>query len=474
MPFGRKRDISADDACMPRVRLTAAGVAMLLLAAVSAAQTDPYTFADGRSRSIDVAITSADGVPRLTWPDVDGSDWDTALVRVDATASDLGTPYVEMASGGLADRQYLRPGASGPVWLNVSFLHPVLRHGSHVTIRGDGVSLQSADRPATLRLFAAHPDLSKRILVLAPHPDDAEIGTFGAYAGRNATVVTITAGNAGGENYEAVFGDDEQTAHYRFKGHVRVIDSVTVPWQGGIPPDRCFNLGYFDARLGDMFAEPDAVIPERYGPNTDIGVYRRDNVGSLLSKGSRESTWANLVDDLVAVLKKVKPDVVFAPHPQLDSHLDHQLTTVALAEALARWKKPVTLLLYTNHADGNAYPYGPAGTVMSLPQAARGALLDRVFSLPVPPDVQRRQLFAIESMHDVRFSPMRQYQLARGDGRTIQPEKPGPMPDITYLRRGPRSNQIFYAYDADTLKPMIAAYLAARRARAPQPAPAAR
>jgi hypothetical protein len=48
------------------------------------------------------------------------------------------------------------------------------------------------------------------------------------------------------------------------------------------------------------------------------------------------------------------------------------------------------------------------------------------------------------------------------------------MPDITYLRRGPRSNQIFYAYDADTLKPMIAAYLAARRARAPQPAPAAR
>jgi hypothetical protein len=42
------------------------------------------------------------------------------------------------------------------------------------------------------------------------------------------------------------------------------------------------------------------------------------------------------------------------------------------------------------------------------------------------------------------------------------------MPDITYLRRGPRSDQIFYAYDQDTVKPMIAAYLAARRAPRPR------
>jgi LmbE family N-acetylglucosaminyl deacetylase len=456
---------------MSRARVLATGLAVLLLTAVSAAQTDPFTFADGRSQAVDVAISSADGASGIVWPETIASKWDTALLRVDAAASDTGTPYVEIASGGSTDRQYLRPGASGPVWLNLSFLSPVLRAGSRVTLRGDGVRLQSADRPATLRLFAAHPDLSKRILVLAPHPDDAEIGTFGAYAGRNATVVTITVGNAGNANYAAVFDDDEATAQYQFKGHVRLIDSITVPWQGGIPPDRCFNLGYFDARLPDMFAKPDAVIPERYGPNTDIGVYRKDNVGSLLSKGSRESTWTNLVDDLVTVLKKVKPAVIFAPQPQLDSHQDHQLTTVALVEALARWKKPVTLLLYTNHADGGAYPYGPAGTIMSLPQAARGALVDRVFSLPVSRDVQRKQLFALESMHDVRYSPMRQYQLAMGDGRTIQPEAPGPMPDITYLRRGPRSDQIFYAYDQDTLKPMIAAYLAARRA--PRPARAA-
>jgi hypothetical protein len=45
-------------------------------------------------------------------------------------------------------------------------------------------------------------------------------------------VVTVTAGNAGSPTYESVFDDLPQL--YQFKGRVRVIDSITVPWQGGI------------------------------------------------------------------------------------------------------------------------------------------------------------------------------------------------------------------------------------------------
>ena len=126
-------------------------------------------------------------------------------------------------------------------------------------------------------------------------------------------------------------------------------------------------MGYFDARLAEMHDKPTAVIPEMYGPNTDIGAYLKYNIGTLLPKRPRESTWTNLVDDLETVLKKVDPDLIVAPHPQLDSHADHQFTTVALAEALSRRRQRVTLLLYTNHADRNRYPYGPAGTLMSLP-----------------------------------------------------------------------------------------------------------
>ena len=32
----------------------------------------------------------------------------------------------------------------------------------------------------------------------------------------------------------------------------------------------------------------------------------------------------------------------------------------------------------------------------------------------------------------------------------MAPEKPGPEPDITYLRRGPRSNELFFIYDRDS------------------------
>jgi hypothetical protein len=244
-----------------------------------------------------------------------------------------------------------------------------------------------------------------------------------------------------------------------------VIDSITVPWQGGIPPARTFNMGYFDARLAEMYAKRGEVVPEMYRRNTDIGVYRKDNIGELLPKRSRESEWGNLVDDMLSLLKKVKPAVIVAPHPQLDTHRDHQFTSVALAEALSKWGKRVTLLLYTNHAEGNRYPHGPAGTLMSLPRAPAGEIvIDRVYSHPVSPALQRLKLFALESMHDLRFTPTRQYQLAVDDQRATAPEKPGPGPDITYLRRGPRSNELFYVYDQESFAPMIQAFLERRAA----------
>ena len=244
-------------------------------------------------------------------------------------------PYVEIAAGGVSDRQYFPSGDAGERWLNLTFLGNTIA-GTPVSLRGEGVAF--AAREARLRLFDDGIDLSKSILVLAPHPDDAEIAAFGLYANRNASVVTVTAGNAGAPTYEAVF--DDPVDLYLFKGRIRVIDSITIPWQGRIPPERTFNMGYFDARLAEMHDKRDAVVPEMYRPNTDINVYRRENIGSLLPLRPRESKWGNLVDDTLTLLKKVKPDVIVAPHPQLDTHRDHQFTTVALSEALARWNRP--------------------------------------------------------------------------------------------------------------------------------------
>jgi LmbE family N-acetylglucosaminyl deacetylase len=444
------------------ISATVAGVLMSagLIGQETANDAGRFTFQDDRSRAITVTLAKeGDGIA-LTWPPSGTEPWDTALLATEVSV-DAGTraPFLEIVSGDRTARQHFASGESGARWINLSFLSGSVGAGTQVTLRGEGVTVAPGE--AALRMFSSSPDLTKTILVLAPHPDDAEIAAFGLYANRKATVVTVTAGNAGAPTYESVFDDPVEL--YWFKGRIRLIDSITVPWQGGIPPERAFNMGYFDARLAEMYDRKGAVVPEMYRPNSDINLYRRDNIGTLLPKRSRESTWTNLVDDVETIVRKVKPSIIVAPHPQLDTHRDHQYTSVALAEALARWKKPVTLLLYTNHADRNRYPYGPAGTIMSLPPApGRDVALDQVYSHPVAPALQRLKLFALESMHDLRFSPTRQYQLAIDDDRTGTPEKPGPEPDITYLRRGPRSNELFYVYDERSFQPMVARFLAGR------------
>jgi LmbE family N-acetylglucosaminyl deacetylase len=427
----------------------------------NAPQPGSFAFRDGRSRVFDLTVTDTDGVPGIVWPELVDARWDTVLLGVQiSTDAAVASPYVEIAAGGVSDRQYFPAGDIGERWLNLTFLRGAIV-GTRISLRGEGVAF--AAPAARLRLFDGGLDLSKAVLVLAPHPDDAEIAAFGLYANRNASVVTVTAGNAGAPTYEAVFDDPGDL--YLFKGRIRVIDSITIPWQGRIPPERTFNMGFFDARLAEMHDKREAVIPEMYRPNADINVYRRENIGSLLPSRPRESKWGNLVDDTLTLLKKVKPAIIVAPHPQLDTHRDHQFTTVALSEALARWNRPVTLLLYTNHADRNRYPYGPAGTLMSLPPPPGDVTLDRVYSHPVPAGLQRQKLFALESMHDLRYSPTRQFQLAREEARALAQEKPGPEPDITYLRRGPRSNELFFVYDRDSFGTMIKAFLTSRSPR---------
>ena len=51
--------------------------------------------------------------------------------------------------------------------------------------------------------------------------------------------------------------------------------------------------------------------------------------------------------------------------------------------------------------------------------------------------------------------------------RAAEPEKEGPsaVGGVNYLRRAPRSNELFFVYDQATLKPVIDAFLASWRTR---------
>jgi LmbE family N-acetylglucosaminyl deacetylase len=422
---------------------------------------DNYKFSPASS-AVSVELKKTDVGVGFAWPKPANATWDTALlgVKVDAGAEE--GAWVELSAESARAKQYLDPSARGLRWINLSGLRAGLKDGTEVAIATHGLTIEPGN--ALLRVFANKLDLAQPILIVAPHPDDAEIAAFGLYAGRNATIVTVTSGNAGDANYLDDFPDKAE--HYLFKGFLRAVDSVTVPLQGGIPPDRCYNLGYFDARLADMHGKPTEVFAELYGPNKDVAPYRRANVGRLVPGGSRMNQWTNLVADLQHVLERVKPAIVVMPYPQLDTHLDHEFTAVAAAEALAKVKGPKVFLLYTNHAFRNLYPFGPAGTGMSLPPWSGKELpVESVYAHAVSPDLQRRKRYALESMHDLRLSPTEQescYVPGAGPKRPDYPRQP----DVDYLRRGPRSEETFFVFGREGVLDLVKSFLADRKVAA--------
>jgi LmbE family N-acetylglucosaminyl deacetylase len=421
---------------------------------------DPYRFAADKSVEQSVRLTYSQEGVRFTWPQVSATTWDTALLGVKSVGAES-QPWIEVSAGTTTVRQFLDPNAIGIRWLNLSGLRSELVGGAQVTVRANAATLEGDE--AIVRLFQNQLDLRKPLLVIAPHPDDAEIAAFGLYADRQSTIVTLTAGNAGSMNYRAQVADPPE--HYRLKGYLRAVDSVVVPWQGRIPPDRAYNLGYFDGRLDVMYGDPSATISEVYGPNTDVAPYRRANVGALLPNASRTNTWNHLVEDIVTVLRKVNPAIIVMPDPRLDSHLDHEYGAVAVAQALERWDGEVTFLLYTNHAGSNRYPFGPAGSVMSLPPITPGTgdiTLQKVFSYQTDQELQTRKLFALESMHDLRLSPEEQSNCDAPNFRRRSEDYPRTIEE-DYLRRAVRSNEIFYAFDRAGIQQLVRSFLASAK-----------
>lgn len=428
---------------------------LLAVTTLAAAPTDDrYQFVAGQSEELAVTLArTPDGVS-FTWNQPATAGWDTALLAVRSAGAEA-RPYVDIDAGGARIQQHLDMNALGLRWLNLSSLRSQLTSAATVQIRAHGVTIEPG--ATTVRLFANKLDLRGRILIVAPHPDDAEIAAFGLYAERNATIVTVTSGNAGDFNYRANVSDPAE--HYLLKGYLRAVDSVTVPWQGGIPPERCFNLGYFDARLQTMRQNPATPVSEMYGPNQDVVPYRRANIGRLLPIESRAATWNNLVEDLGKVLRAVRPEIVVMAHPSLDNHADHQYTSVAMFEALEAWDGRPTFLLYTNHASENRYPFGPANTSVSLPPwHASDVTVERVYSHALNPTLQVRKLFALESMHDLRLSPDEQ-DTCDLPGVQRRPDYPR-VPEVDYLRRGPRPEELFFVFGRDAVRDVIRTFLA--------------
>ena len=324
--------------------------------------------------------------------DLDG--YDTQVLELRLTATWLGRwfdPHVWLGD----DRQDFERGVAGRRYLNLSGLQA---NGLRILPRFCRVD-------GELRLHAMrNPDFAaQRMLIIAPHADDAELAAFGQYSRSSDTaIVTLTQGEIEAENYQRLGLDKAAAA--RLKGRLRAWDSLAAPLWGGVPQQRCVQLGYYCLQLPAMAEQPQVPFGSRESGESDVRPVRRHNPLTLPADADGQPTWNNLIADLVAVIEHYRPEVLLTPHPELDPHHDHVASTRALLEACERsgWK-PQTLLLYANHLhDNDRWPMGPAGNGIALPPAITALPADRLWSPTLDAERQLDKAMALGLQHDLQ------------------------------------------------------------------------
>lgn len=324
--------------------------------------------------------------------DLDG--YDTQVLELRLTATWLGRwfdPHVWLGD----DRQDFERGVAGRRYLNLSGMQA---NGLNIVSRFCRID-------GELRLHAMrNPDFTaQRMLIIAPHADDAELAAFGQYSRSSDTaIVTLTQGEIEAENYQRLGLD--KTAAARLKGRLRAWDSLAAPLWGGVPQQRCVQLGYYCLQLPAMAEQPQVPFGSRESGESDVRPVRRHNPLTLPADADGQPTWNNLIADLVAVIEHYRPEVLLTPHPQLDPHYDHVASTRALLEACERsgWK-PQTLLLYANHLhDNDRWPMGPAGNGIALPPAITALPADRLWSPTLDAERQLDKAMALGLQHDLQ------------------------------------------------------------------------
>lgn len=410
-----------------------------------------YTIPSLPEKQLTIPLTLENN--KLQWPSIN-ANWDTGFIKLRVESNPIGqrlTPTISLSSQGRVIRQDFELGAKGTRFINISPLSDSsMSAGEVITLSTQNMSALPAE--AELVIFEKNKFGSDdRFLILSPHPDDAEIAASGFYQQYNNSswIVTITAGDAGGSPFKRLFETREE--QYLIKGRLRVYDSVSIPQVAGIPRERAYNLGYFDGTLKKMFKDQSAKVSSINLPFSSPQIFRK-NAPYI---NSSKATWKNLVQDLAAVIKDTEPTVIITPHPMLDSHFDHQYTTIAILEALKTLvaRKP-TLLMYTNHTMTELYPYGDRRSMISIPYIEHTKpLFDNLYSYSLTDRQRSIKLLTIDLMHDLKQTPsIEPYDIFKSIKNTkVDVMKRLRTPDTSYYRRSVRPNELFYVVDSENV-----------------------
>ncbi len=350
-------------------------------------------------------------------------------------------PQVALLAGEQADRQTFERGVNGVRFLNLTGLAAPLQAGT-LRLRGRHCRLLGEPR---LWITPAVELQRRRVMVIAPHADDAELAAYGLYSQADETwVVTLTAGEIEAEHYQQMGLAKAEAA--RLKGRLRAWDSITVPRWAGVPESRCVQLGYFCLQLPAMQAAPDQPAASREADLADIRVFRQFNPFPLPADSDGAPTWNNLLADLRALLEMAKPEVLVMPHPQLDPHPDHICAQAAVLEALQglAWQ-PQTLLCYANHLhDNDRWPMGDSGDGVALPPQLGAAQAWAPCSLVLDLATQHDKAMALGMMHDLQPPAPFKRRLRRLLQRWLAGRRPSPYGENEFFRKAVRRHELFW------------------------------
>lgn len=348
------------------------------------------------------------------------------------------------------DRQDFERGVDGVRFLNLS--------GQGVALAAGTLKLQgrvcSLDPQATLYALS-NPDFAlQRLMIIAPHADDAELAAYGLYSrASEVAIVTLTQGEIEADTYRDMGLDKAQAA--RLKGRLRSWDSQAVPLWGGVPQQQCFQLGYFCLRLAEMAQQPEQIFGSKESGDTDIREMRRHNAMRLPGDVDGQPHWRNLVADLARLLEQQRPQVVLTPHPELDPHADHVASTRALMEAieLSSWR-PQTLLLYANHLhDNDRWPMGPASYGIALPPTIEPLPADGLWSPLLSESTQLDKAMALGMQHDLQGRPPLKKRLRRMIQKVLAGRRWPLTGEDEFFRKAVRRHEIFWVRPLDAPLP---------------------
>ncbi len=377
-----------------------------------------------------------------------GAD-ETLIVGVELKSTWLGRfvdPAVELRGLGTRDRQVFERGVAGFRYLNLTGAAEALSAGK-ITLRGRFCRIKGQP---TLWRFRHADYQQQRVMVIAPHADDAELAAFALYSqAAESWIVTLTAGEIEAEHYRKMGMPKAEAA--RIKGRLRAWDSIAVPRWAGVPEAQCVQLGYFCMRLQAMQAEPSQPKASREAELSDTRLFRQFNAFTLPGDEDGAPTWNNLIADLRALLLKARPQVVVLPTPLLDPHADHICAHAATLEALKglEWQ-PDTLLGYANHLhDNDRWPMGDSGAGVALPPHfyAGGEFVPCSFSLTL--SQQHDKAMALGMMHDLQPRPPFKRRVRRVVQRILAGRRPSPYGEDEFFRKAVRRHELLWVLKQD-------------------------